>query len=185
MVKIKHSNCADDVAREIRARRGILRFALYVLHGTVCALGIGSVAASLQIRGWAPVGIFPVLSGIVLGFVLFPAALIAGLDSRSRLITTTVAFALMLVAFEHLFLYKGFRQQWRAARENNAQISLFRDEEPWSPAEYFVREITPMRALLWSLDAVLITSGAVATVLIWPWFISRNDETRVASDAAK
>jgi len=45
-------------------------------------------------------------------------------------------------------------------------VAMFRPEAPWSPQEYFMRELTPQRAALWGLDAALIASAAVGTVLI-------------------
>ena len=75
-------------------------------------------------------------------------------------------FALLAALAQHAWLYHDFRRQWHEARASSAQIAMFRQETPWSPAEYFAHEFTPKRAGLWVLDAALIVAGSVATVAV-------------------
>jgi len=75
-----------------------------------------------------------------------------------------VLLAIVTVLAQHAWLYHSFRQQWHEARAKSPEVALFRAEAPWSPREYFARELTPYRAALWCLDAALITvTAAVAT----------------------
>ena len=135
--------------------------------GFVAAIGIGWVAALLHASGRAPLGLMSLGVGLALG------ATLAGLAATQRVADPppppprTVILAFITVLAEHAWLYRDFRRQWHEARAESAEVALFRPAAPWSPAEYFARELTPGRAALWGVDAALLTAAAVGTVAFW------------------
>ena len=135
--------------------------------GFVAAIAIAWLSALLNVSGHAPVGIVSLGVGIALGIILSAIAATQRVAGHRYLIHGTIVFASMTVLAEHAWLYLDFRREWHAARAASAEVALFRPETPWSPAEYFARELTPGRAALWGLDAVLITAAAVAVVVVW------------------
>ncbi len=159
--------------------------------GLVAAIAIAWLAALLHLSGNAPVGLLSLGVGIALGAAL--SALAASghrlqggrLAGRRRLVAGTLILALLTVLAQHAWLYHDFRRQWHEARAESPEVALFRPETPWSPREYFARELTPQRAALWFVDAALITAAAVGTALFLRRFSANHNETRVASDAAK
>jgi hypothetical protein len=74
--------------------------------------------------------------------------------------------ALVTTLAEHAWLYLDFRRQWQEVRAKSPEVALFRPEAPWSPAEYFARELSAGRAPLWALDAVLVIAAAVTVVVV-------------------
>jgi hypothetical protein len=87
-----------------------------------------------------------------------------------RLIAAAALLAILGAAAEHAWLYRDFRQQWQEARVASAELAKHRPEEPWSPAEYFRRELgdSPIGVLAyWAFDAALIVAGAVGVVVAW------------------
>jgi hypothetical protein len=137
------------------------------LAGIVVAVALGWVAARLNVAGFAPVGILPLAIGIAVGAAATEIAAAAGITCPKRLILATLVLAILTVVAEHAWLYHDFCRQWREARTNQAQIAMFRPESPWSPAEYFAREATPIRVTLWCVDATILVMAAVGTVLVW------------------
>jgi hypothetical protein len=47
---------------------------------------------------------------------------------------------------------------------------MFRPESPWSPGEYFSRELQAGRAPIWCLDAVFIAAPAIGVF----WLMERK-----------
>jgi hypothetical protein len=133
--------------------------------GGIVAVALGWIVAKLNVAGFAPVGLLPLVFGVALGAAAASLAPAAGTIQPKGLILTTVVLAILAVLSEHAWLYRDFCRQWREARSSEAKIAMFRPELPWSPAEYFAREATPSRIALWCVDAVLIVAGAVATAL--------------------
>jgi hypothetical protein len=134
--------------------------------GVVVAVLIGWLAASIHATGHAPVGIISLGVGVTLGVALGWLAALLHVSWQRRLIFGTIAIAIFTVLAEHAWLYADFRRQWHDARLRSPQVAMFRQESPWSPAEYFAHESTPQQVALWSLDAALITLSAVGTVFL-------------------
>ena len=155
---------------------------MWYAGGFIAALAIGYVAARLNLSGIAPVGLLSIAVGCVLGAVLGGLAAFCNVDCRTRLVLGTLVLAVVTVLAEHAWLYRDFRRQWHEARTKSAEVALFRPETPWSPVEYFARELTATSAALWLLDAALIIATAVATGIIVQRY---SMETRRASSAAK
>ncbi len=132
--------------------------------GTLAAIGIGALAAMLNLAGYAPVGILPIGVGVALGAILFGLAAITQVNCRKRLIVGAMALAMVSVLTEHVWLYRDFRRQWHEARANSPHLAMFRPETPWSLREYAAHEATPQQLVLWSFDAALIVATSAATV---------------------
>ena len=140
---------------------------VFYVAGAVAAIAIGWLAAKLHVAGFAPIGLLSLGIGIALGAALCSMAASQRLASRRQCVVGALVMAIVTVLAEHAWLYQDFRRQWHEARAESAAVALFRPETPWSPAEYFARELTPGRAALWVLDAVLITAAAVGVVIVW------------------
>ena len=145
----------------------------WYVGGLLAALATSWIAALFHSRGIAPIGLVSVGVGLVLGASL--AALAATgrrpqggrVAGRRRLIIGTLVLALATALAQHAWLYLDFRRQWQEARTKSAEVALFRPETPWSPAEYFARELTAQNAALWALDACLIAVSALGVVMLW------------------
>jgi hypothetical protein len=140
---------------------------LWCAASLIAAIAFGWLAAIVHVSGHAPVGLLSLAVGVAVGAILHAIAATQRVAGRTRLVVGATLLALITVLAQHAWLYHNFRQQWHKARADSAEVALFRPEAPWSPKEYFTRELTPQRAALWSLDAALITAAAVGTVLIF------------------
>jgi hypothetical protein len=139
---------------------------LWYAAGVIAAIVIAWVGALVHASGYAPIGLISLGVGVALGAAVGILAAVQRVACRKRMIVGTLLVALVAVLAEHAWLYHDFRRQWHEAREKSPQVAMFRAASPWSPREYFERELTPQRATLWIADAVLIATGAVATVLL-------------------
>jgi hypothetical protein len=153
----------------------------WCLAGIAVSAAIGWFAAMCHSRGWAPLGLISMGVGVTLGVALAGIAATQRVAGSWQLVVGTLLLAIVAVLAEHAWLYRDFRRQWREAREASAQAALFRPESPWSPAEYFTREWSPRRAALWCLDAVIIASSAVGTVLV----LQRNSTEHAEQERAE
>jgi hypothetical protein len=142
----------------------------WYVAGATAAIAIAWLAALLQLADYAPLGLLPLAIGLAIGAFLGAIAATQRVAGRHRLIVGTVLLSLLTVFAEHAWLYRDFRRQWQEARSASPETAMFRPEEPWSPREYFERELTPQRAALWCLDAALITAAAAGTV----WALDRH-----------
>jgi hypothetical protein len=134
--------------------------------GIAAGLAVGWIAARCHASGLAPVGLVSLAAGLTLGFALAKLAAATGMTVSKRLLWTAAVFALVAVFVEHAWLYWDFRRQWREARAANPQVALFREEEPWTPAEYLWREVSTARIALWGVDAALIVAGTVGVLYV-------------------
>ncbi len=150
--------------------------------GAFAAVAIGYVAARLNLLGIAPLGLLSTFVGCILGAVLGGLAVVCNVGCRTRLVFGTLVLAVITVLAEHAWLYRDFCRQWHEARATSAEVALFRPETPWSPVEYFARELTATSAAFWLFDAALIIATAIATGIIVHRY---SMETRGASSAAK
>ncbi len=153
----------------------------WFLGGVAAGAAIGWIAARCHASGIAPVGLVSLGAGLALGYVLSKLAAATGMAVSKRLLLGVAAFALVAVFVEHAWLYWDFRRQWQEARLANPQVALFREAEPWTPAEYLWREVSTARIGLWCVDAALVVAGAVGVV-----FLRRgaSNETVVVADDA-
>jgi ABC-type uncharacterized transport system permease subunit len=139
---------------------------LWYASGLVAAIAVAWLSAMLHVSGHAPVGLLSLGVGILLGATLVGIAATQKIASGKRLVVGTILLAIVAVLAEHAWLYGEFRRQWHDARSKTPEVALFRPEAPWSPPEYFARELTSLRAALWCLDAALIVIGAVAAQFV-------------------
>jgi hypothetical protein len=137
------------------------------LGGVLAAVAAGWIAARLNVAGFAPVGLLPLVIGMAVGSAVFWLSRQCGMPGGTRLLVAAGLVAILTVLAEHAWLYRDFCRQWREARASQPQVAMFRAEQPWSPAAYFKDEATPWRMVLWSVDAVVLVLSTVATILIW------------------
>ena len=136
----------------------------WFLGGIAAGAAVGWIAARCHATGIAPVGLVSLAAGLTLGYALSKLAAVTGMTVSKRLLAGVAIFALVAVFVEHTWLYWDFRRQWQEARAVNPQVALFREVEPWTPAEYLWREVSTARIGLWCVDAALIVAGAVGVV---------------------
>jgi hypothetical protein len=132
----------------------------------LAAVAIGFVAARLNLWGIAPIGLLSIGVGILLGITLGGLAALRDDTGRRRLVLGTVAWAIFTVLAEHGWLYHDFRRQWHEARVKSVEVALFRPAMPWSPTEYFGREASAGRLVLWACEAALLAAAAAVTVVL-------------------
>ena len=133
----------------------------------VTAAAISWIASRFHIAGLAPIGLLSIAVGLALGASLSAIAAMLRISGRLRLIIGTLILALATALAQHAWLYLDFRRQWQEARVNTPEVALFRPKSPWSPTEYFTRELTANKAALWALDAALITAASVGAFVFW------------------
>lgn len=139
---------------------------IWYAAGAVAAIFVAWLAALIHASGHAPIGLVSLGVGVALGSILAAIAATQRVAGVRRLILGTLLLAILTVLSEHAWLYLDFRRQWQEARIKSPQVALFRSEPPLSPAEYFAHESTPQQAVLWGFDATIITSSAVAAMLV-------------------
>jgi hypothetical protein len=143
---------------------------------------VGFVAARLNLWGFAPVGLLSIGIGMLLGAILGGLAGFCDVTDRRQLVLGTLALAICTVLAEHAWLYHDFCRQWHEARANSAEVALFRPESPWSPSEYFAREASAGRLVLWAWDAALIVAASLGAAVVMN---RQYRNSRVVSDTAK
>jgi len=145
---------------------GLLVSLAFLFGGVLAAIGIGVLAATINRTGWAPVGIFSLGVGIVVGVAATALARWLGVACPTRLTVATLVMALVAVVAQHAWLYRDYCQQWRAVRDREPALALFRPETtPMSPGEYFAAEFSPARLAFWAADLALVAAAAIGTVL--------------------
>jgi hypothetical protein len=152
--------------KEIPGRR-LGASAAFALGGLVAAVVVGWIAARLNVAGFAPVALLPMAIGVALGGAVVSLSTQCGMPGGARLFVAAGLVAILTVVAEHAWLYRDFCRQWREARASQAQVAMFRAEQPWSPGEYIREEATPGRVALWCVDAAVLVLSTVVTVLVW------------------
>jgi hypothetical protein len=139
---------------------------LWYVAGLIAAIAVAWLGAMLHVSGHAPVGLLSLGVGILLGAVLRYIAAARHAIRGKPLFVGTILLALVTVLAQHAWLYQDFRRQWHLARFRSPEVAMFRPESPWTPREYFSRELTSGRAALWVFDAALIITATVAMQLV-------------------
>ena len=140
---------------------------LWYVGGLLAALAIGWLASLFHSAGFAPVGLLPLCVGLALGVALNALAATLHVARRRGLLIGALILALITAIAQHAWLYLDFRRQWQEARAKSPEMAMFRPETPWSPSEYFERELTAENAALWAFDAALIVAAATGAVVVW------------------
>jgi ABC-type uncharacterized transport system permease subunit len=148
--------------------------------GIAVALAYAWVAAKLHAAFVAPIGSLSIGFGLVLGATLGAFAALLNVRPQRNLIVGAVLLTFVAIIAQHAWLYVEFRREWHKARATSPEIAMFRPESPWSPAEYFGRELKAGRAPVWCTDAVLIAAPAIGIF----WMMERRRrEVSLAADA--
>jgi hypothetical protein len=171
--------------RSTQRRKDLNAMLNWSIAGVIAAISVGWLAAWLYLLHTAPVGIVSLGVGVTLGLILAGLAAAMHVNCRKRLLVGAILLGLLTVVAEHAWLYRDFRRQWRESRAKSPEVAMFRPDAPWSPAEYFARELTPARAMLWGVDAVLIVAAVACTIIVSRRATMRDDKTRIACDAPK
>jgi hypothetical protein len=127
-------------------------------------VAIAWLSAALNSHGISPVGLMSIGLGVVLGVALFQLAQWQGLIKWKMLLWAAVLLTAVNIVAQHAWLYQNFRSGWRSARAANAQVAMFRPEEPWSPREYLQHELQAGSLPYWCLDAIVILISTLLTL---------------------
>jgi hypothetical protein len=138
--------------------------------GFAVALVYAWVAAKLHATLVAPIGSLSIGFGLVLGATLGACAALISVRPQRKILVGAALLTLVAIVAQHAWLYLEFRREWHEARATSPQIAMFRPESPWSPGEYFSRELQAGRASIWCLDAVFIAAPAIGVF----WLMERK-----------
>jgi hypothetical protein len=152
---------------------------IWYAAGLFVSIAVAWVSAVLHASVRLPVGVISIGVGLELAVALSTLSMLMKACLDRRLIIGTLALAAITALAQHAWLYIDFQTQWLTALADSPKFSTFEDEIP-TPYEYFAHELTPARAALWCLDAVLIISSAVGGVL---FLERRRREFGLAADA--
>ncbi len=125
---------------------------------------------------FAPVGIYPVLVGTVLGAAFGALALLAGVNRSRGILFAVVLLAVAASLLEHAFFYRDYRASFEQARERGEERIGFPlpEVEPETFGEYLRShaDASGREIALWVANP-LITAAAAGVVF---WYLS--DKTR-------
>ena len=146
----------------------LLSVATWTFLGLAAAILSGVISASIQLAGFAPIGLTSVATGFVLGVSLAGLAYLCQAPPNRTMLLLTFLFATAAVVTQHLSMYRGYCDQWHRVHDENPAITLFRNESaPKSIGVYMWAEATPMRTLIWGFDAVLISATTAGFFVIF------------------
>ena len=137
----------------------LLSTATWTFLGLVTAVLSGGASATIQLAGFAPIGLTSVATGSALGAALAGLARPCNTWPNRTTLLLTLLFASTAVVTQHVWMYRGYCDQWHRVHDENPVVSLFRNESgPKLVDVYLLEEATPVRTLMWGLDAVLIAA---------------------------
>lgn len=143
-----------------------------MLIGFVTAILSGVIWATIQLAGFAPIGLTSVATGVTLGAALAGLARLCNIWPNRTTLLLTLLIATAAVATQHVWMYRGYCDRWHRVQSENPAVALFRNESgPRSVGVYFLEEATPVRTLMWGVDAALIaatTAGIFSTFRAGP-----------------
>ena len=149
-----------------------MSIATWTFLGLVTAVLSGAAAASVQLAGFAPLGLTSIATGSALGAALAGLARLCNTWPNRTTLLLTLLFATAAVVTQHVWMYRGYCDQWHRVGDENPAVGLFRNETgPKSVGVYLREEATPVRTLMWGVDAILIaatTAGIFAALRAGP-----------------
>lgn len=139
----------------------------FFVSGLLAAAGVGMLAATISSTGWAPVGIFSLGMGIIVGLAAIALARGFQVTCSKRLAAAALTMSLVAVAAQHLWLYRDYCSQWHAVREREPLLALFRTESaPMSFGEYLAADASPGYVTFWAVNLMLVAAGATGASLL-------------------
>ena len=168
-------NTAEHGVPEARGGPGRLA-ALVAWFATALVAGLilARLAVLVQIHAqFAPLIVFPLLLGTLLGAVVAGLMLLFGVNRKSALWATAI-LALATVAAEHYFFFcaqreREFAKAYERARKDRPSLDIADVPRPGLGLNQFVDYVRSQaaypRPLLWLLDAALVLIAAVGIVL--------------------
>jgi hypothetical protein len=144
---------------------------------------LARLAVWIQGAGFAPLILFPILAGCVIGAAIFLLARQIKACSLPASICASIIAAASFVIFEHLFFYLDYRSGFSAAMGRNPSAAIFAGEV--NPIGFFeflqlgaTKETGPLSGWLrWIIDAALTILAAAACV----WFTHRQSVRQIVS----
>ena len=155
--------------------------AVWLTAGVLVGLGVGWIATLTAVR-FAPLVVFPLAVGGVLGVVLVGVSRCLQNDHRQTAVAAAVAAALVAVGAQHYFSYlEANREMGESKTINDAEAAfaeIMRDRLPTGPFDYLRRQAVvgrrmpfgyvargPMAWLSWGVDGLLLIAGTMAVVV--------------------
>jgi len=155
--------------------------ALWLSGGVAIGLAAGWIATMVAAR-FAPLVVFPLVVGAVLGIVLIGAAQLLQSGRRPTILAAAVAAALVAVGAQHYFSYLDAcrkMEESRTIRDAEAAFAqIMPDRRPAGPFDYLRSRAAvgrrmpfgyvargPMAWLSWVVDGLLVVAGTMAVVV--------------------
>ena len=155
--------------------------ALLLLGSLIIGLAAGWIATVVAVR-FAPLVVFPLAVGAVLGVVLIGVSRLLQSDHGKTILTAAVAAALVAVAAQHYFSYLDAKRKMEESKTikdaKQAFAEIVRDRLPAGPCDYLRTQAAvgrrmpfgyvargPMAWLSWCVDGLLVVAGTMGVVV--------------------
>lgn len=147
--------------------RALLRWTALVAP---LAAGVAAASAHIQRLGFAPVGLFSILVGLLLGALMAFAAVVTKMGHRPSGLAAGIVLALLTALAQHGFAYRQYRAAYRTTERAEARLLLLRqghnDFDPASLCRFLRAGARKGAIWLWILDATLIVLSALVPVVV-------------------
>lgn len=155
--------------------------AVWLTAGVLVGLGVGWIATLTAVR-FAPLVVFPLAVGGVLGVVLVGVSRCLQNDHRQTAVAAAVAAALVAVGAQHYFSYRDTVREIAESKTINDAKAVFADlmqeRLPSGPLDYLRKQAAigrpmpfgyvargPMAWLSWAVDGLLLIAGTMAVLV--------------------
>jgi hypothetical protein len=158
----------------------ISTFALWLLPMAALAVVLARIAVWIQSRGFAAIGVFPMIFGATIGVAAAIGASLLGLAGRRMIITVAILSSLITAAAEHGFFYLDYRHECESKFQKQLEISPMMQQlvavmpdQVHASMETFSEFMGEEAAVKWPLWVVDATAMIVVAALS-AWWISRT-----------
>ena len=154
---------------------------LWLWGGVAIGLAAGWIATVVAVR-FAPLVVFPLAVGAVLGVVLIGAAQLLQNDRRQTILAAATMAALVAVGAQHYFSYLEANREMEESQTikdaKAAFADIMADRRPTGFFDYLRQQAAigrrmplgyvargPMAWLSWAVDGLLVVAGTMAVVV--------------------
>ena len=154
---------------------------LWLWGGVLIGLSVGWIATVVAVR-FAPLVVFPLAVGAVLGVVLIGAAQLLQDGRRQTILAAATMAALVAIGAQHYFSYLDANREMEESQTIKDAKAAFADiidvRRPTNPFDYLRQQAAigrpmpfgyvargPMAWLSWAVDGLLVVAGTMAVVV--------------------
>ena len=136
----------------------------YATLGIAVALAVSWIAVRLQEQGFAPLGLFSLLVGTVLGLAFAGILHWTHAAHRSSALAATIALGVVTTFAQHVHFYIDYRRAYHAAGSSQPEWTsvLVRNPQMGPPgfSSYLRARASPSNVGIWFVDALLTWSAS-------------------------